>query len=113
MNSPLFIKGPLSINSLLFIKGHLSINSLLFIKGHLPINSPLFTISLLLINSSLFLNSPLFLVEDYTGAPYYAGMAALRTGAELVYVYTAEDFLGRDFDPSIPPNMPMQSLIAV
>eukprot|EP00435_Cladocopium_sp_Y103_P014260 s2763_g3.t1 len=28
---------------------------------------------------------------DYTGAPYYAGMAALRTGAELVYVFTAEE----------------------
>ena len=29
--------------------------------------------------------------KDYTGAPYYAGLAALRTGAELVYVYTAEE----------------------
>lgn len=27
--------------------------------------------------------------EHYTGAPYYAGLAALRTGAELVYVFTA------------------------
>jgi ATP-dependent NAD(P)H-hydrate dehydratase len=26
--------------------------------------------------------------KDYTGAPYYAGMAALRTGAELVYLFT-------------------------
>jgi len=29
--------------------------------------------------------------RDYTGAPYYAGLAALRTGAELVYVFTAEE----------------------
>lgn len=26
--------------------------------------------------------------KDYTGAPYYAAMAALRTGADLVYIYT-------------------------
>jgi len=29
--------------------------------------------------------------EEFTGAPYYAGLAALRTGAELVYVLTAEE----------------------
>lgn len=28
---------------------------------------------------------------DYTGAPYYAGMAALRVGAELLYMLTAEE----------------------
>jgi ATP-dependent NAD(P)H-hydrate dehydratase len=28
---------------------------------------------------------------DYTGAPYYAGMAALQTGADLVYIYTAQE----------------------
>eukprot|EP01065_Artemidia_motanka_P019740 TRINITY_DN23576_c0_g1_i1.p1 TRINITY_DN23576_c0_g1~~TRINITY_DN23576_c0_g1_i1.p1 ORF type:complete len:499 (+),score=74.60 TRINITY_DN23576_c0_g1_i1:66-1562(+) len=28
--------------------------------------------------------------EDFTGAPYYAGMSALRTGAELLYLLTAE-----------------------
>merc|ERR1719506_2124912 len=28
---------------------------------------------------------------DFAGAPYYAAMAALRTGAELVYVYTAAE----------------------
>jgi ATP-dependent NAD(P)H-hydrate dehydratase len=27
--------------------------------------------------------------EQYTGAPYYAGMAALNTGAELGYIFTA------------------------
>ena len=32
---------------------------------------------------------------DYTGAPYYAGMSALRVGAELVSVFTA-------FEASIP-----------
>eukprot|EP00298_Acanthocystis_sp_HF-20_P010182 c18724_g2_i1.p1 GENE.c18724_g2_i1~~c18724_g2_i1.p1 ORF type:complete len:358 (+),score=119.47 c18724_g2_i1:3-1076(+) len=29
--------------------------------------------------------------KDYTGAPYYAGMAALRTGAELLYLFTADE----------------------
>lgn len=29
--------------------------------------------------------------EDYTGAPYFASMAALRTGADLTYVFTAEE----------------------
>jgi len=29
--------------------------------------------------------------KDYTGAPYYAGMAALQAGAELVYILTAEE----------------------
>ena len=29
--------------------------------------------------------------QDFTGAPYYAGMAALRTGADLVYVFTAKE----------------------
>ncbi len=29
--------------------------------------------------------------EDYTGAPYFASMAALRMGADLTYVFTAEE----------------------
>lgn len=29
--------------------------------------------------------------EDYTGAPYFASMSALRTGADLAYVFTAEE----------------------
>lgn len=29
--------------------------------------------------------------KDYTGAPYYAGMSALRAGAELLYLFTAEE----------------------
>lgn len=29
--------------------------------------------------------------QDYTGAPYYAAMAALQTGADLVYVWTAQE----------------------
>ena len=29
--------------------------------------------------------------KDYTGAPYYAGMAALKAGAELVWVFCAEE----------------------
>ena len=28
---------------------------------------------------------------DYTGAPYYAGMSALRVGAEIVTVFTASE----------------------
>lgn len=28
---------------------------------------------------------------DFTGAPYYAGIAALRTGAELIYMLTAQE----------------------
>ncbi|CAE8588846.1 unnamed protein product, partial [Polarella glacialis] len=28
---------------------------------------------------------------DYAGAPFYAGMSALRSGAELLYLYTAEE----------------------
>lgn len=28
---------------------------------------------------------------DFTGAPYYAGMAALRVGAELLYLFTAAE----------------------
>jgi len=31
---------------------------------------------------------------DYAGAPYYAGMAALRVGAELLYLCTAEEASG-------------------
>ena len=31
---------------------------------------------------------------DYAGAPYYAGMAALRVGAELLYLLTAEEATG-------------------
>jgi len=31
---------------------------------------------------------------DYAGAPYYAGMAALRVGAELLYLCTAEEACG-------------------
>lgn len=31
---------------------------------------------------------------DFTGAPYYAGMAALRVGAELLYVLTAKEAAG-------------------
>ena len=30
-------------------------------------------------------------VQDYTGAPFYAGMAILRAGADLSYVLTAEE----------------------
>eukprot|EP00465_Bigelowiella_longifila_P014213 CAMPEP_0185270876 /NCGR_PEP_ID=MMETSP1359-20130426/43357_1 /TAXON_ID=552665 /ORGANISM="Bigelowiella longifila, Strain CCMP242" /LENGTH=302 /DNA_ID=CAMNT_0027862619 /DNA_START=347 /DNA_END=1255 /DNA_ORIENTATION=+ len=29
--------------------------------------------------------------EDYTGAPYYAGMAALKTGAELLYMFASAE----------------------
>lgn len=29
--------------------------------------------------------------EDYTGAPYFASMSALRTGADLAFVFTAEE----------------------
>ena len=29
--------------------------------------------------------------EDYTGAPYYAGMASLKLGAELAFVYCAKE----------------------
>ena len=31
---------------------------------------------------------------DFTGAPYYAAMAALRVGAELLYLCTAEEATG-------------------
>ena len=31
---------------------------------------------------------------DYAGAPFYAGMAALRVGAELLYLFTAEEATG-------------------
>jgi len=29
--------------------------------------------------------------KDYTGAPYYAGMAALKTGAELLYMFASAE----------------------
>lgn len=29
--------------------------------------------------------------KDYTGAPFFASMSALRTGADLAYVLTAEE----------------------
>jgi len=29
--------------------------------------------------------------KDYTGAPYYAGQAALSVGADLLYLFTAEE----------------------
>ena len=32
--------------------------------------------------------------KDYTGAPYYAGMASLRAGSELVYMMTALEAAG-------------------
>lgn len=40
---------------------------------------------------------------DYAGAPYYAGMAALRVGAELVYVCTAEEATGpiKSYSPEL------------
>jgi len=31
--------------------------------------------------------------EQYHGAPYFAGMAALRSGADLVSIYTCEKAL--------------------
>lgn len=40
---------------------------------------------------------------DYTGAPYYAGMAALRAGAELLYLCTAEEATGpiKSYSPEL------------
>lgn len=29
--------------------------------------------------------------KDYTGAPFFASMSALRMGADLAYVFTAEE----------------------
>lgn len=29
--------------------------------------------------------------EDYTGAPFFASMSALRMGADLAYVFTAKE----------------------
>ena len=29
--------------------------------------------------------------KDYTGAPYYSGQAALSVGADLLYLFTAEE----------------------
>lgn len=29
--------------------------------------------------------------KDYTGAPFFASISALRVGADLVYVFTAEE----------------------
>lgn len=32
--------------------------------------------------------------KDYTGAPFYSGIAALRAGADLAHVFTTEDASG-------------------
>ena len=40
---------------------------------------------------------------DYAGAPYYAGMAALRVGGELLYLLTAEEATGpiKSYSPEL------------
>jgi ATP-dependent NAD(P)H-hydrate dehydratase len=40
---------------------------------------------------------------DYAGAPFYAGMAALRVGAELLYLLTAEEATGpiKSYSPEL------------
>lgn len=40
---------------------------------------------------------------DFAGAPYYAGMAALRVGAELLYLCTAEEATGpiKSYSPEL------------
>ena len=62
---------------------------------HIPFNHHLF----------LIFSSPqrsAFLAGDSAvGAPYYAGMAALRVGAELLYLCTAEEATGREKMPEI------------
>jgi hypothetical protein len=41
--------------------------------------------------------------KDYTGAPYYAGQAALTVGADLLYLFTAEEACGaiKSYSPEL------------